>query len=66
MTEQPSEIRADCIYTLDEFKRRTGLGKTSLRNMRRNGLIERSIGRCSYIYGRDFIDWYQRHAEQVA
>ena len=59
-------IIADAIYRLPDFMRRTGLEEVSVRKMRKSGLIVRRIGRCHYVRGSDFLDWYNQHAEPVA
>lgn len=62
----PGEIRGDAVYTLEEFERRTQLGKKSLRTARRNGLAVHRAGRRSYVIGKDFIDYLntQHRAQQ--
>jgi hypothetical protein len=58
-------IIADAVYRLPDFMRRTGLEEASVRKMRRTGLVVRRIGRCHYVRGDDFLDWYNNFAEQV-
>jgi hypothetical protein len=60
-----SPIMADAIYPLPDFMKRTGLAKAAIRMMRRSGLIVRRIGRRSFIWGRDFHDWFNTNAEPV-
>jgi hypothetical protein len=63
--DQLAPIAADSIYPLDCFMRRTGLAKSAIRAMRRNGFVVRRIGRRSYVWGRDFQDWVENHAEII-
>ena len=48
------------IYTLPEFKKRSGLGPSAMRQARRAGLKVLKIGRCGYVLGRDFMDFAER------
>ena len=59
-------ITENAVYPLSTFMRRTGLAKSAIRQMRRQGLIVRRIGRRSYIRGSDFLAWYDACAEKVA
>lgn len=58
-------IVADAIYPLPVFQKQTGLAKSAIRAMRRSGLIVRRIGRRSYVWGRDFQDWFAKSAALV-
>ena len=64
-TTQLEPIVQDAIYPLSTFMLRTGLQKSAIRQMRRQGLIVRRIGRRSYIRGSDFLAWYDACAEKV-
>jgi hypothetical protein len=46
------EIRADCVYTVREFCKRTGIGS---RHVHEHFVARRMAGR-RYILGQDFID----------
>lgn len=56
------EVRADCVYQLDELKTRTGLGTAALRTARRRGLRVRKIGRKGFVLGADFLAYVQSAA----
>ena len=45
------------IYTLTEFKRRTGQGDAGMRAMRRQGLKTVTVGKRKYVCGGDFFDF---------
>ncbi|HBO43750.1 MAG TPA: hypothetical protein DD670_07430 [Planctomycetaceae bacterium] len=51
------EIRSDALYTLDEIRRRLGLGSHAVREARRRGLPVRKIGRKCFVLGRDILDF---------
>ncbi len=56
-------ITADCVFTLKEFSRRSGLGEWALRQARRSGL------RVLYVHGRGFVrgsDWLDYLATAAA
>ena len=48
------EIRGDAVYTIDEFRRRTGLGPAAWRRVRRELPIVK-IGVRAYVLGDDWI-----------
>jgi len=52
-------IRADEVYPLAEFQRRTGLGRRGMRTARRRGLPVRQCGRNKYVAGADWIGFLQ-------
>ena len=63
----PGVISANEIYTLDEFERRSGLGKAATREARRSGLkvrrieLTRPLGLRSYVLGSDWIEYVRQH-----
>jgi hypothetical protein len=59
-------IYADEILPLELFMARTGLRKSSIRRMRRDGFVVRRVGRRSFVKGGDFIAWYDQHAPTIA
>ena len=50
-------IRLDEVYSLADFKRRTGLGKDGLRAARRKGLRICKCGRNHYVAGSDWFEF---------
>lgn len=57
-------IEPHVLYTVEEFRRRTGLRDWALRSARRSGLrIVRRCGR-NWIFGADFINWVVAGPEQ--
>lgn len=54
-----SEISKDSSYVLDDFKVRTGLGDTGLRNARRSGLKVRYCHNRGYVLGADWIQYLE-------
>lgn len=57
----PGEILCDAVYSLNEFKARTGLGSAAVRTARRNGLrVIRPGSRYGFVIGSDFIDYLKR------
>ncbi len=48
------EISVGSVYTLPEFKRRTGLDDKAVRKAQRNGLRTVQVGRCKFVLGSDF------------
>jgi len=59
-TAKSGEIRSDTLYTIDEVKKRLGLGIAALRSARRRGLRVQRIGRRGYILGRDLINYFNQ------
>lgn len=55
-TTSLTPIRADHSYSLDDFRRRTGLGRNGLRAARKKGLPIRKCGRNRYVLG---ADWHE-------
>jgi len=51
----PGEIRSDAVYTLYEFKRRSGMQDWAFRAARRKGLQVLRLGRNGYVHGADWI-----------
>lgn len=54
---QPGVIEAAAAYTLPEFQSITQLGDAAMRQARRKGLAVTKVGRRSFVYGQDFIDY---------
>ena len=57
MTESNGAIDAYQIYTLAEFKQRTGQGDAGMREMRRQGLKTVTVGKRKYVCGGDFFEF---------
>jgi hypothetical protein len=55
-TKSLAPIRSDHAYPLDDFRRRTGLGRNGLRAARKKGLPVRKCGRNRYVLG---ADWHE-------
>ena len=53
-------VQSDHAYSLEEFRRRTGLGRNGLRAAKRNGLAVRRCGRNRYVLGSDWHDFLRR------
>lgn len=62
-TAVPGQIDEGSLYTLDEIKRRLGLGDWALRTARRRGLVVRRIGTRGYVLGKDMIEFIRQSAE---
>ena len=56
--DYPGVIHADAVYEIREFMRRTGLSEESRRRLKARGLL-RSVGRQSFILGRDFYQYLE-------
>ncbi|GAB5442076.1 MAG: hypothetical protein Fues2KO_24250 [Fuerstiella sp.] len=54
-------IRDDESYPIQEFQRRSGLGKQALRQARRKGLTSVRVGNRVFIRGRDFNEFLRQH-----
>lgn len=63
-----SHVDPDCIYTLEGFRRVTGLAQTRMREARLQGLdIPRlTVGKRVFIRGRDAIEYIEKLAELSA
>ena len=57
------EIRKDATYTLKEFKRRLGIGDAAIRQMKREGLPLRKIGKAKYVMGEDWFEFVDGHTD---
>jgi len=57
------EIRGDSVYTLDEIKKRLGLGIAAMRSARRQGLRVRRVGRRAFVLGRDVVAFLEAVGE---
>jgi hypothetical protein len=64
-TLKAREICAGSIYPIAELEQRLGLGKAALRKARREGLLVRRIGRRSFVFGDDVIDYFKRSARPI-
>lgn len=56
----PSPIRLDEVYSLADFRRRTGLGKDGIRTARRKGLRVCKCGRNHYVAGSDWFEFLSK------
>ena len=50
-------IDADQVYSLGEFRRRTGMGVWALRSARKRGLKVRYTGGRGFVCGQDFLEF---------
>ena len=57
LSAAPGEIRADCTYTLPEFKARLRLNDDAMRKAKRKGLPVRRLGRRCYVNGAEAIEF---------
>ena len=57
-----SEISAGVVYSLEDFKTRTGLGDAGLRNARRAGLRVRYAHNRAFIFGEDWSQYLTEHS----
>lgn len=53
----PGVIRADEVYTLAEFYRRSGIGEYGMRKAKRRGLRVVKVGSRTFVRGRDFVEF---------
>ena len=53
-TRELAPIEDGVTYPLDEFQRRSGLGRHALRQARRQGLKVRRLGGRAFVCGGDF------------
>lgn len=53
-TRELAPIENGCTYPLDEFQRRSGLGRHALRQARKGGLKVLRLGGRAYVRGEDF------------
>ncbi len=63
--EKLRPICANEVYPLSLFIKRAGLHRASVKQMRLKGLKIKRIGRRSYVYGSDFIDWFTTQPELI-
>lgn len=61
-TRELAPIEDGCTYPLDEFARRSGLGRHALRQARRNGLQVIRLGNRAFVRGKDFNEHLGRIA----
>ena len=54
-------ILPDCLYSLTEIRKRTGMGSWAIRKARKDGLAVKKIGNSRFVLGREFI----RFVEEV-
>lgn len=59
-TEPAGIIDERQAYSIGELMRRLGLGKSSLREARKNGLTLRRLGTRSFVLGRDVIAFLEK------
>jgi hypothetical protein len=57
------EIRKNSTYSLREFKRRLGIGDAAIRQMKREGLPLRKIGKAKYVMGEDWFEFVDKHTD---
>lgn len=55
VAQSPGCIEPDAVYSLDEFRRRTGWGVHAVRTARRNGLRIIYTGGRAFVRGSDFL-----------
>lgn len=55
MTAVLDAIREGEIYPLQEFQRRTGLGKAAMRTLRQKGLVVKRFGKFGFVCADDFL-----------
>ena len=53
----PGVIERQHVYTLDEFRQRTGMGDAAMRTARRAGLRVVRFKNRSFVRGADFLDF---------
>lgn len=53
------EIEPDKLYTLDAFKKASGLKDWALRTARKAGLKMHQAGNRKFVKGQDFIDYLE-------
>lgn len=63
--EPSSEIATGVVYSLDEFKLRSGLGDAGLRNARRAGLRVRYAHNRGFILGEDWAEYLRAEGTLV-
>lgn len=56
--ETLSEIKAEAVYPLAVFQRKTGLGRHAIRTARMNGLKVKRVGGRPFISGDDFLRFF--------
>ena len=49
-------VQADAAYTLNEFRRRTGLGQAAMRSARKAGLAVIYVGGRGFVMGKSWLD----------
>ncbi len=57
------EIEPDKLYSLEAFKRVTGLKDWALRSARKAGLKMKRVGNRKFVKGKDFIDFLDSQNE---
>jgi len=58
----PGVIRADEVYTINEFCRRSGLGDYAFRQARRDGLRVVEVGKKRFVRGADWLGYLDQIA----
>jgi hypothetical protein len=56
------EVSSNSAYTLQRFKRVSGLQTQALAAARKKGLPVRGTGRRRYVIGKEFIEWLSNQA----
>lgn len=65
-TKATGVVVAGTAYSLTAFTKATGLGRTALREARRQGLPVRRVGLRSWVLGSDWLEFLATKAEIVA
>lgn len=66
-TKKPGEkIEPQSLYSLEEFKRVSGMGNWALRSARKAGLQMLKIGNRKFVKGQSFIDFIESQNEHSA
>ncbi len=66
MNLPPGVIRADEVYTVSEFRKRSGLGDFAFRKVRQSGLRIVDVGKKRFILGTDWIKYLNEIGKDVA
>lgn len=59
------ETRADASYTVEQIRAANGLSKAALSALRRQGLPILRLGKRSFVLGRDWIAFLEKHGRRV-
>jgi hypothetical protein len=55
-----------CLYTVEEARRRLRFGDWAWRKIRRSGLIVLRVSGGAFVTGREVIDFIERHGRETA